>query len=167
MASKKPIVRQVAWLSIIPQLIFMGLLLLIFGLTISSFNLALIIAMLTYLLISNTLRRGIPHNHRKGISLYKAGKYEPAIDEFKKSYVFFSKYAWLDKYRYLTLLTSSRISYTEMALVNIAFCSSQIGDGLTAKQYYEKALAQFPKSEIAIASLNLISSIENSHESSE
>jgi len=161
MASKKPFVRQIAWLSILPQLFFMGLLALAFGLAITPFSDALMYAMLTYLIISLTLRFGIAHNHRKGISFCKAGNYDQAISEFKKSYDFFSKHAWLDKYRYIALLSSSRISFTEMALINIAFCSSQIGNGLMAKQYYKKALEQFPKSEIAKTTLNLISSIEN------
>ena len=44
-----------------------------------------------------------------------------AINEFQKSYDFFEKNQWVDKYRYLTLLTASKSSYREMALNNIAF----------------------------------------------
>ena len=135
MASKKPVVRQVAWLSIFPQLLFMGILLTFFGLTVRPFNLALLLAMLTYLIISFTLRFTIPHNHRKGILFFRAGKFEPAIDEFQKSYDFFTKHKWIDRYRYITLLSSSRISYLEMALMNIAVCCAQSGDGKTSKQY--------------------------------
>ena len=49
-----------------------------------------------------------------------------------------------------------------MALVNIAFCYSQIGDGRKTKDYYLKALDQFPNSEIVKTFLKTIESIENS-----
>lgn len=161
MASRKPIVRQTALLSLVPQLLFMTLLCVIYILFIESKFLAIELALITYLIISISLKLTIPHNHRKGIALYKAGKYEQAIAEFQKSYAFFSKYTWIDKYRFITLLSSCKISYREMALLNIAFCYSQIGDGKNSKDYYLKAIAQFPNSEMANTSLKMIESIEN------
>ena len=67
----------------------------------------------------------------------------------------------IDKYRYITLLSSSRISYTEMSLINIAYCYVQIGYREKTKQYYEKALALFPDNEMAKRALNIISTLEN------
>ncbi len=163
MSSGKPIIRQIAWLSFVPQLLFMALLVAIFCLIIDPFVMALEVAMLVYLALSILLRTAIPHNHRKGISLSKANNYIQAIDEYEKSYIFFTKYTWIDKYRFITLLSSSKISYTEMALLNIAFCYSQIGDGNKAKEYYEKTLKQFPNSEIAKTSLQMIASVANSY----
>jgi len=81
MASKKPIVRQTAWISLVPQLIVMILLVVLFGILIKPFEYALIVAMLFYLFVSNLLRNLVPRHHRKGIALYKAGNYAQAILE--------------------------------------------------------------------------------------
>lgn len=161
MASGKPFIRQTAWVSLIPQLLFMALLCVIYVSLMESVLFAVYLALITYLIISFVLRFSIPHNHRKGIALTKANKYENAIEEFEKSYAFFSKHNWVDKYRFITMLSSTKISYLEMALVNIAFCYTQIGDGKSAKEYYLKTLEQFPDSEIAKASLKVIESAEN------
>ena len=161
MASSKPIVRQTAWISLIPQLLFMAILCAIYIIFIEPIFLAIELALITYLFLSVTLKFSISHNHRKGIALFKVGKYEQAINEFQKSYSFFSKYTWIDKYRFITLLSSSKISYREMALLNVAFCYSQIGDGKKSKDYYLKTIEQFPNSEMANTSLKMIESIEN------
>ncbi|MFO1522653.1 MAG: tetratricopeptide repeat protein [Kiritimatiellia bacterium] len=41
------------------------------------------------------------------------------------------------------------MSFREMALVNLAVCHAQIGNGTKSKQYYQQALAEFPKSALA------------------
>jgi tetratricopeptide (TPR) repeat protein len=159
MASKKPIVKQVALLSFFPQLaLLMGM---IFVARWMGFKIFIIPGALMYLAISLPLRFGVPHHHRKGISLFKKGLFEEAIPFFEKSYSFFKRNSWIDKYRYIVLLSSSQISYTEMALLNIAFCYGQSGDGKKSKTYYEKALAEFPDSEIAETSLQMFQSAEN------
>ena len=108
--------------------------------------------------------RSIPRNHRRGMKLFKTGQYIQAISEFQKSYEFFMKHAWIDKYRYFVLLSSSRISYTEMSLLNTAFCYTQIGQGALAKEYYEKTLAQFPDSEMAKSALRMLQSLTDEYE---
>ena len=91
----------------------------------------------------------------------KNGDFKEAISDFMKSYEFFDKNNWIDKYRFLTLLSSSKMSYKEMALNNIAFCFSQIGNGVKAKEFYEKTLKEFPESGLAKAGLNMMNSINN------
>ena len=161
MASKTPMVRQFAWISIIPHLSFMGVLLFIFTLVVKPFHLALLFAAIAYLIISFSLRFILLRNQRKGIKYLKKKNYQSAIEEFQKSYDFFTKHAWLDKYRYLALFDSSRISYTEIALNNIAFCHMQTGEATLSKQYYEKILEQFPDSEMAKTALHMFNTIEN------
>lgn len=161
MSSGKPVVRQIAWLSIVPQLFIMGILVLIFHSFVKPFKSALILAMVTYLAVSLILRSCVPHHHRKGILLYKQGNYVKAIEEFKKSYNFFCRHTWIDKYRCITLLSSSRSSYTEMALLNIAFCYAQAKNAKLSKEYYQKVLEFFPESEMAKSALNMISSFES------
>jgi len=119
---------------------------------------------LTYLIISNVLERGLTHNHRKGIQLSRSGKYAEAIDEYKMSYDFFRKHSWIDKYRYLTMLSSSKYSYTEMALTNIAFCYAHSGDVASMAEYYQKTLELYPDNDMAKKALDLLASYENKAE---
>lgn len=152
MTSKKPVVRQIAWSSMIVQVIILLVLMYFFIPE---------LVLLIYLALTLLLRMLIPKNHRKGISLSKAGNYAEAVGEFEKSYEFFTMHPWIDKYRFITLLSNSRISYREMALINMAYSYSQTGDGENSKKYYEKALEQFPDSEMAKAALQMIHSFEN------
>lgn len=149
-----PIVRQTAWISALPQVVVLGLLVLIWY--VIQPKQAFLFGAITYLFLSISLRFFIPHNHRKGMDYVKNQNFDTAIIEFKKSYAYFTKHALIDKYRYLTMLSSSRMSYREMALNNIAFCYGQLGNGIEAKNYYEKTLQEFPDSGIAKAGLNML-----------
>ena len=151
MASKAPIIRQVAWLSVLPQLALI-VCIIVFAYFLG-FRYFVLAGAIIYLTISFLLQFGIPFHHRKGVALFKKGSFLEAIPFFEKSYAFFKRNAWIDKYRYIILLSSSRVSYTEMALLNIAFCYGQSGKGKRSKEYYEKTLNEFLDSEMAKASL--------------
>lgn len=157
----KPILRQTAWTSVFLQFLVMGLMIAGFQLFVTPFWLPPCLGATTYLVAHFSLEICIPHNHRKGMLLCKQENYLQAIEEFKKSYHFFCRHTWIDKYRYLTLLSSSKISYTEMALMNIVFCYAQLNDVKLAKEYCQKTLEYFPDSEIAKSTLKTISLYEN------
>jgi tetratricopeptide (TPR) repeat protein len=154
MASNVPTVRQIAWISMIPQLLFMALL--IFGYYFIGIEDFFLYGALTYLAISFGLRYFITSDQRQGMTLVKQKYFQEAIPHFQKSYDFFSKYSWVDKYRFITLLSSSKMCYKEMALNNIAFCYGQIGDGDKALAYYHRTLTEYPDNELAKAGLNLL-----------
>src|SRR4051812_19780399 len=156
MTSKTPTVRQIAWISLIPQLAVMGLLITFYYLI--DGDDPVLYGALTYLVLSFILRSVIPQDHKKGMALVKEGRFKQAIPFFQESYSYFTRNEWIDKYRFLTLLSLSRISYTEMALNNIAFCYSQSGDGEMAEKMYLKTLEEFPGSGIAQAALRMIRS---------
>lgn len=159
MSSKVPVVRQVAWLSVLPQFAVMGGLILMWyyiGVERYVFNGAL-----NYLLISIPVRSILTRFHRTGMRKVKREKYSEAIPDFYKSYAFFTKYSWIDKYRFLFLLSSSRMAYKEMALNNIAFCYGQTENGDKAVEFYEKTLAEFPNSGIAKVGLKMMNSIQH------
>lgn len=156
MSSNRVVVHRVAWISIAAQFILIFLLAAIFHVFAVSFNDALNLALCVYLSAFILLRYLVPRDHRKGIRFYKAGNYPQAVIAFEKSYDFFMRHPWIDRYRFLVLLSSSRLSYTEMALANAAFCYAQMGDGLKAVEYYEKTLRQFPDSELARSGLNML-----------
>jgi len=160
MASKTPTIRQVAWISVIPQLLFMGILILIYSRLELELLEALFCGSLTYLIISFCLRTLLTKSFRQGMKLVKRQDFSDAIPFFEKSVDFFTRNRWLDKFRCITLLSSSKMSYKEMGLCNIAFCYAQIGDGIKAKEYYKRALEEFPNSGIALTALKFIDSIE-------
>lgn len=157
MASNKPVVRQIAWISLILNVILILLLRFLLGSIISSGTADLLVLLLYFFIV--LLLRSVPRNHRRGMKFFKSGQYEQAVSEFQKSYEFFTTHTWIDKYRYFFLLSSSRISYTEMALLNTAFCYAQSGQRTLAIEYYEKALAQFPDSEMAKSALRMMRSL--------
>ncbi|WP_084692617.1 hypothetical protein [Nonlabens tegetincola] len=65
MSSKVPTVRQTNWISIIPHLIIMGVIIFIWYLI--NPEKAFLYGAMTYLLISFSLRNLIPKDHRNGI----------------------------------------------------------------------------------------------------
>ena len=114
---------------------------------------ALFIALIIYLPLAFLLKRVVPINQTKGVAMVKAGNIEGALDQFQKSYLFFSNYPWLDKYRALLLLTINNLSYTEMALLNAAYCYDLLGDKVKAEEVYKEILIKFPDSLRAKAAL--------------
>lgn len=110
-------------------------------------------AYITYILLSRGVRACLLPYQNKGIHLLKRGSYQAAIACFKCSYACLTRHSWLDKYRSLLLLSSSKISYREMALYNIALCYGMLGDGENSLAYYQQLLKEFPHS-VIVQSLN-------------
>jgi tetratricopeptide (TPR) repeat protein len=135
--------KDANWVSVLMQVIVIALFSLVWQ-KLSTGN-PLLNGALSYYALSIVLRTLVPRNHRKGINEIKKERYEEAIPSFEKSYAFFSKFSWLDKYRLLVLLSSSKMSYKQMALNNIAFCYSIKGDRLKSIDYYHRIMTEFPK----------------------
>lgn len=159
MASNVPTIRQLSWLFVVPQLIVIGLLIFLYHL--ADVDEPFIFGALTYSLLAFGLRNLIAKDHRQGMRFVKQQKFADAIPYFEKSVDYFTKNNWVDKYRYLTVLSSSKMTYKEMGLCNIAFCYSQTGNGQKAKEYYEQALKEFPENGLALAALNMLKSMDN------
>ena len=136
MSSKIPTVRQIARISIIPQLLIIGLFFLIYY----QFDKSKIYNFWSNYLSDNSqvLRRTIAKEHTKSMTKVKEEEFNEAITPFENSYQYFKTNDWIDKYRFLTLLSSAKMSYKEMALNNIVFCYGQIGNGKMSKEYYQK-----------------------------
>ena len=159
MASKAPIVSQIAWFSAFPQILLLGLFIFIYYLL--GVRFFLLFGALTYLALSYGLKSFIINDHQKGIKLVKRGNFIDAIPYFEKSVKFFSENSWLDKYRYLTMLSSSKMGYREMGLCNIAFCYSQTNKGLEAKELYRVILKEYPENILANATIKMLDSLDN------
>jgi hypothetical protein len=144
MSAQIPVGRQMAWISVIPHLAVMALI--VAGFYIAGSKDYFLNGIITYVILSICLRIFIPRFHREGMHRVKRKDFSTAIISFEKS--FFSKYEWVDKYCFLALLSSSALSYRDMALCNIAFCYSQIGEGAKTMSYYKKALQQTLKMDL-------------------
>ncbi|WP_149640380.1 MULTISPECIES: tol-pal system YbgF family protein [unclassified Dyadobacter] len=149
--------NRLAWISLVPQLGFTALLIglyYILGITHSFF-----FGIMTYLAGSSLIQFFTIKHLRQALRDIKAGDFDAAILGFQSSYDILSKYPLIDKYRYLILLSSSKISYREMALNNIAFCYSQIGEEEKAIVLYNRMLAEYPGSTLAKTALDSINAI--------
>jgi tetratricopeptide (TPR) repeat protein len=114
-----------------------------------------------YLLFAIGSRRLIARHQRRGMTLVKQERYADAISEFQASLAFFDRYPWIDRFRCVTMMSASAMSYREMALLNIAFCQSQQGNGRRARESYEACLARFPDSVLAHSALRLMEAAKN------
>jgi tetratricopeptide (TPR) repeat protein len=90
---------------------------------------------------------------------YQAENFQDVISHFKANYEFFSAHPWLDKLRWLIFGVSSPNPYRIIALCNMAYCYTQIGDGRRAIELYERALDEMPDCKLARASLKMLRSV--------
>lgn len=156
-------IRPTSWLATVPQLFVLALAIAI-ACFLTRSSTGVFWGAAVYLIYSFSSRKLIPRAHCRGIRLSQRQQFEQAISAYKQSYEFFTRHGWLDRYRSITLMSPSAMSYREMALVNIAFAYGQIGNGEQAKAYYKQALEEFPNSGMAIAALKMIESVEQKHE---
>ena len=159
MSHRASIVHQISGRATIAILVVVGLAALV-GWQVASSAQGGIVGGLAFLVNSYGSRLLIGRQHRRGIALIHRGCYAEAIERFEASYDFFSRHQWLDRYRSVLMMSVSAISYREMALLNIAGAHRQAGDGCTAKEYYERTLAEFPGSVLAQSTLRFIESVE-------
>jgi tetratricopeptide (TPR) repeat protein len=162
MPSPVPAVREIAWVSVVPHLAVMSLLVFVSYEFLTPDRLAASLASGAgiYLLYSLLSRRLVTRRIRRGFRLLKQQAFPEAIAEYEKAYDFFSRHAWLDRFRYLTVLSSSAYSYREAALCGIAFAYSQMGDAANAVKFYRRALTEFPDCSIAQTSLKAMGGLE-------
>ncbi len=163
MKGKAPVVRQVSWPFVLPQIAAMAASVFVVYVVLrpQEFVHALMIGCGIYLVYSIGSRRLITRAHRKGIRLSKRGEFREAIEHYRRSHDFFTMHPWVDKYRSIILMSCSAISYREMALVNMGFCYGQIGEAQKAKECYQAAVDAFPRSAMAASALRMIDTFES------
>ena len=156
--SRTPVVRQISWPAVLPPLAALGGAMAI-GVFVTRTSNGIILGAAAYLTYSLGSRMFIARAHRRGMRLYRRQQYAAAIRAYEESYDFFARNTWIDRFRAIIMMSPSAISYREMALCNIAFCYSQLGDGEKAESYYRRALDDFPNSGLATAALRMIESV--------
>lgn len=148
--------RQVNWSVFIPHGILVALmayLLIFIGL---EPELSILAAAVIYLGLSMLLQRLIPFHHRMGFRLLMQKDYEKAAQAFQESWNFFTKNEWLDRFRSIFMLSASKMSYREMALINRSLCFWQMGDTDKALESYEEVLKNYPESKMAKDAIDYI-----------
>ena len=154
MPTHTPIIRQASWLVALPSLLILSGTVAL-GWALHGEN-GMLVAITCYLAYSMTARLFVAREHRRGIRLVRRKRFLEAIPHFARSFDFFDRHRWLDDCRGFVLLSSSRASYREMALLNRAFCHGQVGEGVKAAGAYRRCLELFPDSGMAEAGLRLI-----------
>ena len=157
-----PVVRPVSWPATILQLLVLAAAVAI-GWYVTRSSDGVFWGAAVYLIYSLLSRKLIARAHQRGLRLLHNQQYGDAIHAYAESYEFFTRHPWIDRYRSITMMSVAAMSYREMALISIAFAYSQLGDGKKAKDYYQRALEEFPDSGMASAALKMIDSIERSH----
>ena len=142
MKNKVKNISKKNWAFLIPQIAIFLLIALVFReLEVAQYWL---LSLTIYLLLNGYLKVIIPRWHRKGLFYIREGELEGAIFVFRKSYEFFTKHIWIDKYRAFILFSISAYSYREMALMNIIYCYSNLGREKEAKEVQTQLTKEFP-----------------------
>jgi tetratricopeptide (TPR) repeat protein len=158
MSSSTPIVKQISWKAIPARLP----LLLVIMLICSLFNsqVAIIVGVISYITITTVVPRLAALTINKGIKLVRQEKFQEAIPYFEHSYDFYERNSWIDKYRFLVVFSSSKISYREINLCNIAFCYGQLQQKEKCIEAYQRALQHFQDSSLAKSALRVLEAKE-------
>lgn len=156
MTSQVPFVRQETnWLAAIPRLLLIAILAYCFyPLNKEQY---LLIAIVAHWLVTLALRQlCFPRSLHQGIRLIRQERFEEAIPFVERTVNFYTRYRWIDKYRYVLMISSSRSTFQESCLNNLGYCYLQAGEIVMAREIYEAVLQQFPRNKNARAMLGTI-----------
>jgi tetratricopeptide (TPR) repeat protein len=160
MPQQMPVVRQLAWGQLIPQALAIGVLALLAHAAFPSARIssAILGAALVYLVFCRISRAVFLRDHQLGIGDYRAGRFADALKHFEASRAFFVQHPRLDSFRSLLFGVAGPNPFRIVALCNMAYCHSQLGEGDRAISLYEQALSESPDCALARASLNMLRS---------
>jgi tetratricopeptide (TPR) repeat protein len=160
MPQQMPVVRSLAWSQLIPQVAAIGALAVLGHIIIPHARVSSVGfgAAATYLVRCRLSRAAFLRDHYSGIAAYRAGRFADAIKHFEASRAFFLQHPRTDSFRSLLFGVTGPNPFRIVALCNMAYCYSQLGDGGRAVSLYEQALAEFPDCTLARASLNMLRS---------
>ena len=162
----QPTLRYWSWPRVVPQILSLTGVILLFWRLLPAHDVgeAFIFGAAIYVTYSIGSRRLIPKAHRRGMKAMSLKDYDTAIDQFQRSYDFFSKHYWLDKYRGVTMMSPSIWSYREMALMNIASVHVARKDFAAAEAACSRVLEEFPQNKIASSTIEMIQSTSGANE---
>ncbi|MCB1160144.1 MAG: tetratricopeptide repeat protein [Leptospiraceae bacterium] len=94
--------------------------------------------------------------YTKGLQVSSEEQFMAAIEHFYKSYLFFRKYHFLDRFRAVFLLNVSSYSYAEMSLCNLGYCYAKLNQYQEADNHYKTCLEINPNNKLASTGLSLL-----------
>ncbi len=163
MSSEVPLVHQVnvrmAFLNLFILLICVAIAALLLWERLAYFSLVVgALVCLVYAVIASEL---LLSHHNMGMRMLKQRRFAEAIESFQRSYDFFTRHTWIDRYRAIVLLRSTHQTFREIALLNIAACHGYLGSKAQMKAFYERVRHEFPGSSMAASALQFIAMIES------
>ena len=146
-------------IALLPRLIFIALLCLLFYRV--DERIFFVYAFFIYLLVSYGLKfLLIPGSTFTGTRLLREDRYEEAIPYIDKDIAYFTERSWIDRYRFLLMISSSSRTYREICLSNKAWCLLQTGKVKESKALYESILSEYPDDSVARTQLNTINMVQ-------
>lgn len=92
----------------------------------------------TYILLVGLLRLIFLRDHNAGMKLMRKKQYAEAAEAFSRSEAYFAKHPKVDKFRFITIFSSSAIPYRQMALNNMGICYREVGEYLEALKAFRQ-----------------------------
>ena len=160
MPQQMPVVRSLAWTQLVPQVAAIGVLAVLGHILFRHARISSVVfgAAAAYLVLCRLSRAAFLRDHYSGIAAYRAERFADAIKHFEASRAFFLQHPRVDSFRSLLFGVAAPNPFRIVALCNMAYCYSQLGDGARAVSLYEQALSEFPDCALARASLNMLRS---------
>lgn len=93
---------------------------------------------LSYLFLAWCLRFIFQKYHMNGMKFMRAKNFSDAAAAFQQSHNFFEKHPSIDKYRFITMFSTSAIPYRQMALNNLGICYLHMGEDAKALDAFKK-----------------------------
>ncbi len=154
----QPLINYISWKSILPPLLVATVLILLARFLLPVRELAEAFAIGGGVFVAYTFgaRHFIASANRRGLKAVAQQEYEAALEYFEESYAFFSRNRWLDRYRSITLMSSSLWSYREMALMNILTVHVRKKDFAAATEAGRRVLEEFPDNQIAQSTYDML-----------
>jgi tetratricopeptide (TPR) repeat protein len=120
----------------------------------------LLFAFAAYFAYSTVARGLILTHHQRGMKFFRQKHYHEAILSFQQSIQYLNANAWIDRHRWLVLLSSSALSYREMAMFNIGAAYVYLDNAREARKAFESFLMAFPFSQLAPTVRKLMLTLE-------
>ena len=111
----------------------------------ADFRYSLISGVLLYFLLTWFIPSFFINSFQKSVNACISKDYETAVENLKKSYKFFSKYPWIDKWRYILLGNTSSLSFKFLILNNLVFCYKQLHNEQKATYYMDIIEKTYPE----------------------
>lgn len=154
----QPLINYVSWKLVLPQLAAAAVLILLARFLPPFRDLAdaFVVGAAIYVTYSFGSRYFIASGNRLGLKAVANEEYDRALEYFQQSYAFFSEHEWLDRYRSITLMSPSKWSYREMALMNILTVHVRKKDFAAATEACRRVLEEFPNNQIAQSTFDML-----------